>query len=51
MKNVVYFHGIHGDTTKSVAPYIANELKKLNIPMVYPTFLTRDVHIIIILKR
>lgn len=38
MKNVVYFHGIHGDTTKSVAPYIAKELKKMNIPMVYPTF-------------
>ena len=38
MKNVVYFHGIHGDTTKSVAPYIAKELEKINIPMIYPTF-------------
>ncbi len=41
MKNVVYFHGIHGDTTKSVAPYIANRLKEYNISMMYPTFFDR----------
>ena len=31
MKNVVYFHGIHGDTQKSIAPFLEKEFAKLNI--------------------
>lgn len=38
MKNVVYFHGIHGDTQKSIAPFLEKEFAKLNIKTYYPKF-------------
>ena len=42
MKNVVYFHGIHGDTQKSIAPYLETEFKNLGITMYYPQFFNTE---------
>ena len=38
MKNLIYFHGIHGNTAKTIAPWLEQELKKYNINVVYPKF-------------
>ena len=36
MKTIVYFHGIHGDTQNSVAPWLANEFQKFGYKSFYP---------------
>lgn len=38
MKNLIYFHGIHGNTAKTIAPWLEQELKNYNINVVYPKF-------------
>lgn len=36
MKNLVYFHGIHGNTTQSIAPWLEKQMKNYNILTYYP---------------
>ena len=38
MKSAIYFHGIHGDTQNSVAPWLSKEFEKFGYKLVYPKF-------------
>ena len=38
MKNIIYFHGIHGDTQKSIAPFLEKEFKVFGYETLYPKF-------------
>lgn len=36
MINLIYFHGIHGNTQQTIAPWLQTQMKKYNIETYYP---------------